>query len=292
MFKQSRFALLFGMAIILFTATGVFAQSSTGTWKAKKSAKNTEKIHISFSNETEKKNQMGNSIKFTRLQGLSYEQVNGKNSAVSFSIAAEAGNIDMTGTFTDGKGSGTFVFNANPNFTSAVEELGFKKLSTDKLFASTVLDVKLATVSDLRNSGIEIDGYDDVFKATIFKIDSTYIREMNDAGFANLEMEDLVKGRIFKIDAAFAREIFDMGFGGQSIEGLVKFRIFKITPEFLSRMRAEGFNDLTAEQAVKLRIFKIDSELIQKVRNSGNASPTIEELVEYRIFNGKKTETY
>ncbi|MDH3494778.1 MAG: hypothetical protein OEM82_14585 [Acidobacteriota bacterium] len=284
-FFKSQKGILLLLLITLFVSGSVFAQKQmTGTWKAKYKEKQAEKIHISFYTDSEEgDHQHGSSFKFERLQGLTPGQVTGPNSAVSFTITSEAGNIDLRGSFDNSRGKGTFVFTPDRNFAAAIQSMGFKNVSEKDLFASAVLDVKLSTVSELRGSGIAINDYDDVFKATIFKIDSAYISEMAAAGFDNLDMEDLVKGRIFKIDGEYARQVISMGFGKQSLEELVKFRIFKVTPEFLSEMRAEGFTDLSPEQVVQFRIFKIDAKFIREMRANGYPNATVEELVQLRI---------
>lgn len=271
-------------------------QTQSGKWKAKVKTKDTEKIHISFYQDSDYQNskgKYGNQIsgqgfEINELQGLSYEQINGSNSSVNFTIIREAGTIQLTGTFNNGEGTGTWTFASDPNFVSALRNLGFEDVSERKLFASAVLNVKSQTVTELRNAGLKNLDYEDIFKATIFKIDANYIREMSSAGFKDLDMEDLVKGRIFKIDANYAREILALGFGEQTLEELVKFRIFKVTPEFLTQMKAEGLNNLTAEDVVQLRIFKIDGAFIQSARAKGFANPSVGELVELKIHGKVK----
>ncbi len=292
-------AILFVLSILLLAlSVNVFGQETqTGKWKAKvKTKENIEKIHISFYQESSEadskgkyRNQIsGHGFEINELQGLSLSQINGSNSPVNFSIVREAGTINLTGTFNNGEGSGTWTFASNPSFVASMRGFGFENISEKKLFASAVLNVKTQTVSELRSAGLKNLDYDDIFKATIFKIDANYIRDMSSAGFTNLDMEDLVKGRIFKIDANYAREVLAMGFGEKSLEELVKFRIFKVTPEFLSEMKAEGLNNLTAEEVVQLRIFKIDGAFIQSARAKGYANPTVGELVELKIHGKVK----
>ena len=270
--------------VLLLAVVTAYGQTVSGTWKASHGKRNKEKIQISFvSDDTGGDHKMGTGFKVDRLRGLSIDQINGPKNAVRFSIDSDAGTIDLEGTFENGKGSGTFVFNADPTFVSETRNLGFEDVSTKQLFASAVLDVKLSTVGDLRNSGLEIRDYDDVFKATIFKVDSTYIAEMSQAGFEKLDMQDLVKGKIFKIDADYAREVNALGFGDQTLEGLVKFRIFKITPEFLREVQQMGFAEISSENLVQMRIFKIDADFVNEMKSKGYANPTIEELVQLKI---------
>ena len=282
---ERRIAFCLAFALTIAFAGSVLGQSTVrGTWQAEYREKQPDSLQISFKAADSKgDHNFGSTIKFERTQGLSPQQLAGPLSAVSFSIPSDAGTIDLRGTFEKNRGKGDFTFVSDPNFSARVADLGFEEIDSEKLFASAVLNVKLDTVSELRNSGIKIDEYEDIFKATIFKIDANYITEMGQAGFANLDLEDLVKGRIFKIDAAYAREVNSMGFGDQSMESLVKLRIFKITPEFLSEMKQQGFVGLDPDQLVQLRIFKIDAEFIQEMKASGYANPTVDELVQLKI---------
>ncbi len=272
----------------------------TGTWKAndndwssKRKAKDgdddfveksKDKIHLNFRMEKEngRTNNFGSGFDYNDLRGLSRSQVESASSTqVTFSIAREAGTIDMQGTFQNGKGSGTYRFTPNRSFASAMQTRGFT-FTDEKLFSATALDLTTSFVDDLLSSGFQNLKTDDLFKAKIFKVTPQFMSEMAAIGFPNLDMEDLVKARIFKIDAAYAREIAGMGFKNDSLEGLVKFRIFKVTPEFLREVQAEGLRNLSAEDVVKLRIFKIDGEFIRQAR-AENVPIEVESLVQKKI---------
>jgi hypothetical protein len=225
----------------------------------------------------------GTGFRYSDLNGLSESQVESVTRGVSFSITREAGTIECTGGFENGKGSGTFRFTPNESFRSSMSSRGFE-FSDHKMFAATTVDVTVALADDLRASGFENLETSDLFKARIFSIDSAFMREMAATGFQELDMEDLVKARIFKINADFVRDVVSMGFETKSFEDLVKFRIFKITPEFLRDMRAAGFPSLTSEQAVKLRIFKVTPEFIREIEGEGIPNLDIEQAVKLRIF--------
>lgn len=296
-------------AALLVIALGSFviaAQSQiTGTWKA-----NTEKakektvrvdgddpdykfewnegksdIHISFSYKTEKgdSNNQGTGFTYDDIQGLGRSQVESVTRAVTFQIVREAGTIVCTGSFDNGKGSGTFVFTPSSAFRSSMSSRGFE-FSDRQMFAAATLDVTVALADDLSASGFNGLETDDLFKAKIFRIDADFMREMAATGFPELDMEDLVKARIFKIDAAYIRDVVSMGFQSKSFEELVKFRIFKITPEYLRDIQAAGFTNVDAEQAVKLRIFKVTPEFIREMQGEGLANLSVEQAVKLRIF--------
>lgn len=263
----------------------------TGTWTASVS-KDNSKIQLNLERNSEKggRHQMGQSFDFADLQGLSREQaMNG--GPVNFSLVREAGRIDCEGSFQNGKGSGTFRFNANLAFVSAMKSRGFNfepdanaddDYSENRLFAATALNVTTALADDLLSAGFGKLRVDDLFKAAIFKIDGKFMREMKASGFDNLGMEELVKARIFKIDADFVRQVSQMGFNKEPFESLVKMQIFKVTPEFITEVRNEGLTDLHVEDLVKLRIFKIDAQYIREAKADG-VPLEVERLVQRKI---------
>ncbi len=267
--------------IIIVIGNIVIVAQMNGTWKA-----NTEKdgeIHISFSRETERngKNSFGSNFKFGDFEGLSERDTVGSNTKVNFRLNREAGVIECEGSFTNGKGSGTFRFNPNQSFTSSMKSLGFD-LDSEKQFAAANLDITTAFAGDVKSMGFKDIDFEDVIKARIFKVSPSYAAEMSSIGFPNLDMEDLVKARIFKIDADYARQVTNMGFGEQTMENLVELRIFNVTPEFINEIRGEGLVNLSAKEIVKLRIFKVDAEFIRKAR-SENVKIDVESLVNRRI---------
>lgn len=281
-------------AMMLYIGSGqILAQETiTGEWTAEAKKEKADKIHLSFERRTEKggRNQHGSTFAYSDLQGLSRAET--ENGRVSFKLAREAGTIECEGTFTAGRGSGTFRFVPNLGFADAMRSRGFDFSAQtsknghdsleERLFVATTLNVTIALADDLRSANFPNLDVGDLFKAAIFKIDGKFMSEMKATGFPNLGMEDLVKARIFKIDAEFVRKTREMGFGTESFENLVKFSIFKVTPEFLVELKNEGMTDLTSEDVVKLRIFKIDAAYIREAR-ANEPGITIEQLVQKRI---------
>ena len=285
-------ALITSLALLVWIS-GVSAQSTiSGYWTASVS-KDSSKIYVSFERRSAVKapnSKYDQTYEFSDFQGLTREQAM-SGGLVSFSLVREAGRIDCEGSFQNGKGWGTFRFNGNPAFVSAMKSRGFdfepdssddNRHPEERLFAATTLNVTTALADDLASLGLGKLRVDDLFKAAIFKIDSTFAREMKASGFQDLGMEELVKARIFKIDANFVRQVSQMGFDKEPFESLVKMQIFKVTPEFLTEVRNEGLTDLDIEELVKLRIFKIDGEYIRKAKAEG-APIDVESLVQRKI---------
>lgn len=299
MSKNSKiiFGFFLGLASIflVFGSYVVIAQTPvTGDWNAKiLTEKNIGKLQLNFERRSERgsNSNMGQSYSFDELQGLTREQALATG-AVKFALVREAGTIDCEGSFTNGKGAGTFRFTPNQAFVSAMKTRGFdfdkpgkhdrESDAGERLFAAATLNVTTALADDLLSAHLGNLDTEDLFKAAIFKVDSKFMSEMKATGFPNLDMEDLVKARIFKIDAEYVREVRDMGFKDADMENLTKLRIFKVTPEFISQMQTEGLSNLSIEQLVKLKIFNIDSAFIRQARSEG-VPVEVEKLVQKRI---------
>lgn len=312
----SKFLFLF--IIIVFGKYVIAAQISfTGEWKAdirsySDAEKNLEKINLSFRRERDgERHQNGATFKYSELKNLTYEQAN-RGGAVKFSFVREAGTIDCEGSFTDGKGSGTYRFTANQQFLAEMKKRGFdfekpsdenrnvridgeninvKTINRDgdtlenRLFTAMMVNVTTALADDLLAANFGKLDTGDLFKAAIFKINGNFLREMKASNFPNLDFDDLVKARIFKIDGAYLRELNASGFGKEPFENVIKMRIFKITPEYISSFRNSGFSNLTMDELQKLSIFKVTPEFIKEVRGEGLNNLSIEDLTKMKIFN-------
>ena len=285
---------LFSFSFIIFIIGSwvIVAQTAvTGTWTASVKDDDAAKIQLNFEVRREKggKNQHGSSFLYSDLQGLTRETA--ENGKASFSLVREAGTIQCDGSFTSGRGSGTFQFAPNYSFVDAMRSRGFDFAKPSKhgpsdlemrLFSAATLNVTTAFADDLKSANFGELDVDDLFKAVIFKITPQFMAEMKATGFPDLGMEDLVKARIFKIDADYVRQVREMGYAAGDFENLVKFRIFKVTPQFLSELKSEGISGLSSEDIVKFRIFKIDPQFIREAR-AAEPNITAEQLVEMKI---------
>ncbi len=294
-FTASFFSIVF--IVIVIGSYVIVAQSViTGEWRSDSgSEKRTDddKIHLSFERRAEKghRNQHGSNFAYDDLQGLSREQT--QNGRVNFRLVREAGIIECEGTFTNGKGAGTFRFTPDAGYVNAMKSRGFDFEKAAKSFdgvegrllSAALLNVTTALADDLKSVDLGPLDVEDLFKAAIFKVDSRFMAEMKASGFPGLKMEDLVKARIFKIDADFVRKIHEMGFAEKDFEKLVKFSIFKVTPEYLAELKNAGFTNLSSEEIVKFRIFKVTPEMLTELQNEGFSDLSAEEVVKFRIFN-------
>jgi hypothetical protein len=305
------------LIVIVIGSITIVAQSTiTGEWRAdarpdrgEKSTDKSEKdrswdadragkINVQFERWRggNSHNSMGQNYSLAEL-GLTEQQV--QNGKVSFRLEREAGTVTAEGSFTDGRGSGTFTFTPNVAFVSAMRARGFdleqsdhsinfssddKDRTTveDRLLTAALLNVTTELADDLNSANFGKLDVGNLYSAAIFHVDSKFMTEMKNTGFPNLKFEDLVKARIFKIDTDYVRQVKEMGLGITNFEGLVKYRIFKVTPEFLNELKTAGLTNISDEDVVKCRIFKIDGDFVRKARAT-DPNATVEDMVRMKI---------
>jgi hypothetical protein len=153
----------FAFIIFVFGSYVIVAQNViTGDWTANARSEKPDKIHLSFEIRTEKggRNQHGTDFAYSDLRGLSASDT--QNGKVSFGLAREAGTIDCEGSFTAGKGAGTFRFTPNYQFAEAMKSRGFDFAKSGKhvgdmdvekrLFTATMLNITTCGLLIFRTS--------------------------------------------------------------------------------------------------------------------------------------------
>src|SRR5215216_1914419 len=150
------------IAALLFTSLSGFhisAQSSyDGQWIID-SKRSTNLIHLTLNYSNDKPGR-GNSmtsfgIEPAELRGLTQAQMMSSGGQVQFQIVRDAGTLNCEGWFRDGRGSGHFVFSANPGFVAELKKRGFASPTDSQQFSLAVHEVSLAFIDELRAQGYE-----------------------------------------------------------------------------------------------------------------------------------------
>ena len=95
----------------------------------------------------------------------------------------EAGTFRFSGSFDQGRGSGTYTFTPDPAFVTNMGAAGYRNLSTDDIVRLAVIDVTVA-----------------------------HVRGLAQAGYANLSLDDLVRTRIHRVTPEFVRDLAGVGY--------------------------------------------------------------------------------
>jgi len=280
--------LLVVILLALFTANSL-AQTRTpisGEWRIEFTRDRADEVQLTmFYSPSGHKQDWGNGVKVSELQGLPLEQARNSAIDVTMRLAREAGTFELRGSFRDGKGSGTWTLTPNETFIAAMGSRGYTNLTDANLFSAAMADMKVQSIDELKAAGYDHLAFDRLIEANIFKVNGSVISDLKAAGFENLPFSKLVEAQIFKVNSAFAKEAEDLGFGKLPFNKLVELRVHKITPQYVNEIRAtSGFNNLTLSQMIEFKIFKVTPEFVNDLRAAGYSSITPQQIIELRVF--------
>ncbi len=177
---------------------------------------------------------------------------------VQFTWTREAGTFRFTGSFDQGRGSGTYTFTPDQAFVSNMANAGYRNLSTDDIVRLAVIDVTMAHVRGLAQAGYPNLPLDD---------SDPHAHSQGDARVRARPRRRRLQEHRRRGSGRDGHPWRDAGqhqgaagcraFAARAVEELIRFRIHKVTPEFIKAMEARGYKNVPAEDLVKMRIHKV-----------------------------------
>jgi hypothetical protein len=116
------------------------------------------------------------------LAGLPTAAVSNMASDVQFTWTREAGTFRFSGSFDQGRGSGTYTFTPDQAFVNSMAGVGYKNLPADDIVRLAVIDVTIAHVRGLAQAGYPNLPLDDVVRTRIHRVTPEFIRELAAVG--------------------------------------------------------------------------------------------------------------
>lgn len=211
----------------------------------------------------------GFGVRLRDLAGLPTAAVASMASDVQFTWTREAGAFRFSGSFDNGRGSGSYTFAPDQTFINNMASAGYKNLSTDDIVRLAVIDVTMAHVRGLAQAGYPNLPLDDLIRFRIHKVTPEFVAALASRGYKNVYADDLVKMRIHNVTTQEMDELKTLGFGGLDVDTLVKFRIHKVTPEYIKSMKDVGFVMVSEDQLVSMRIHRVDAKFVRDARADG-----------------------
>ena len=184
-------------------------QTLDGTWRARLQDTWTRKDGerwVSLQLEMDSDRNFGFSIPMEELEGLGARGDRWTASDVRFNVRRDAGTVDFQGSFSDGRGSGTWRFVPNAEFVSAMRKT-YPDLSSEQVFRLAIHDVSRGFIAAMSQEGYVRPSLDELTKMRIHGVDAGYVQGLRKAGYSNLTVGELVKTRIHGATPAFAQEV-------------------------------------------------------------------------------------
>jgi hypothetical protein len=153
---------------------------------------------------------------------------------VRFDIVRDAGTFACEGYFRDGRGSGTFVFQPNPEFRARMQALGIQDIDERWLFAMALFDVSLQFDRELRDAGVAASSASQLVTLRIQGVTSDYARDVRNT-YPSASINQLINMRVQNVTPDFIREIRQL-YPSASINDLINMHVQNVTPEFAREM--------------------------------------------------------
>ena len=215
------------------------------------------------------------------LQGLTPAVLDSSGSHGQFRLVRDAGTFVCDGWFSGGKGSGTFTFEANPQFVAELHKRGVTgDVSEEQQFRMAMANTSLELVDTLKAAKYEFDA-EDLIRVSNHGVTLAYIKEINALGYHPSTLGGLVRMRDHGVTADYVKAIQASGLKDLSEEQVVRLRDHGVSADYIHELSVYGITDLSAEQLTRLRDHGVTPDFISAVRKAGyNASP--EELTKLR----------
>lgn len=201
----------------------------TGTWTARLEdtwTRNNGERWVSFQLQEDTDRRFGMSVPLSDLNGLGAPGERWTSPGViRFTMTRDAGDVSFEGTFSNGRGWGTYRFAAHPDYVAAMGRAGYRDLDTDMLFRLTLHDVSRAFVASIQAEGYRSASLEDLLRMRIHGIDADYIKGLRQAGYDCVSIEDLVRTRIHGATPSYLAELRAAGYSGLNVEDLIRTRI-------------------------------------------------------------------
>jgi hypothetical protein len=271
-----------------YTAPAV-QETINGEWTAKvKQTDSGPMLWLSLNRNTDRRKgefQMNSEIPLQEFTGLNPNA----DSNVQFTLSRDAGAVVFDGFFRDGKGVGDFKFTPNSGFIATMKKQGYSNgLTTEKLFAMTILDVSVTFVYELKSIGYDKPELDQLIALRALGVTIAFAREAQDWGFGKLSLNDLIEIKAIGIDPDYASSMKSLGFNDLSLRKLIELKALGINGDYIREMRSVGFENIPVDKLIEMKAMGITADYVEKMRGLGLKDVSVNELIQIKAVGADK----
>ncbi len=160
-------------------------------------------------------------VPLSQLVGLSAADMRGSGVTVHFKIVRSAGTLDCEGWFDDGKGSGHFTYQPNPDFVAELAKRGVTgpPPTAWEQFQMTVADVGLELVDELARQKYERPTAAELARMATHGVDLEYVRDIGARGYHLSDSKSLVRMRDHGVNPEFIESLNNAGHKNLGADG-------------------------------------------------------------------------
>ena len=279
--RQTLAFLVFGFSVVFGVIANRAAETRSGDWTLGKSD---EPGKVEFSLIERHHGGMSSHQSgwpASAFQGVDFSKPGRQD--VRFTIARDAGKIECEGFLNDGEGAGIFHFQADPNYSSEMQSIGFP-VDDEKQFSMAVQDVSLEFARQMKNEHLSDLDTERLISFRIFNVNAQFIEDLRTAGLKIFDSDKLVAFRIHGVTPQMIRSLHQAGYSPDE-DMLIAMRIHGATPEWMEALKKRGYDHIDLEKLIAFRIHGVSPEFIEKVQGLGFPHPEPDELIAMRIHN-------
>ena len=261
---------------LVLLSSCAFATDDEGSWSAR--LKESGRIYIQMQDERD--STFGSTYDRNAFRGLAQTP----KGPAEFEFQSEPGTFYFKGTFSGNHGGGVYTFQPNPQFLTAMKNLGYN-VSPAKLKLLARVGFRTEQIKEYMALGYSHLTLEELIEMVIHDVTPEYIKALGARGYKSLRRERLVEMSIHDITPEYIDALGRAGFTNLSAEQLVELSIADLTPEKISEFQQLGFDKLSANELTEMSLHDVDAEFIRGLKNAGYPHLTSRRLVEFRIHD-------
>ena len=213
----------------------------------------------------------------SRFQGLSIDLLEHGGPA-KFTYVQDAGNLECTGRFSWGAGSGDYTFVPNSGFSNQLASLGYDRPDRDDLFSMMMSGVTLDFARGVKDAKVRASS-SDLIQMRNHGVNLEYITTATRAGYQNFTAEDFMQLRDHGVSSDFLIDLRDYGYKLDAHD-ITHLRDHGVQSAFLRDLKDAGY-DLNVQEVTNLRDHGVNSDEMRQLQHYG-LRPAASDLTQLR----------
>ena len=256
--------------------------SYTGQWVIEP-ARDTSLLNLTLMYSSEKRGRGQNITSFStspeQLRGLTAAQMTSAGANVQFQIVRDAGTFNCEGWFKSGRGSGHYVFAANPAFVAEMRRRNYEAPTDAQMFRLAMSDTGLALLDELQAEGYDRPTLDQLVRMGDHGVRVEYVRALKAQGYSVQSVDLLTRMVDHGVSISLIKELEGLGYKQLPVETLIRAVDHGVTPDYIRELAALDHRDLPLEQLTRLVDHGVTVKFIKEIEAAGYGRPPLDQLV-------------
>jgi hypothetical protein len=197
--------------------------------------------------------------------------------AGTFSIVRDAGTFNAQGSFSGGRGGGTWTFVPNRGFAGELRKRGAGTPNDKQQFQLAMGGFKIATLDTLLQSGFQRPNVEDLVRLSEHGVSGDYVNAMKGLRFSPKTVAELIRLRDHGVSPAYAADMLQRA-PQLTAQDLIELRDHGVSTEYMQALAQGGYGNVSPSDAERMMDHGVSREYLAGLHRLGY-HPTPGELV-------------